>query len=252
MRVVPSIYAESAHESRSQRYAHIPTAQVLRGLQSEGFLPFFAVEARSRIESKRGFTKHMIRMRHVDSLARGSREDVNEIILVNSHDGASSYQMMAGTFRFVCLNGLVCGSSVGELRVRHSGNVQDEVVEGALGMLKSFEVIDASKSRMKSLQLTSGEQTAFARAALAVRYPEENAPPIQAEQIIEPRRWADRDNSLWATFNRAQEHLVSGGLRTNDRTRRTRTRAVNGIDGSLSLNRGLWTLAEEMLKLKNA
>ncbi|EEF6566847.1 DUF945 domain-containing protein, partial [Salmonella enterica] len=33
-----------------------------------------------------------------------------EIILLNSHDGSSSYQMVPGLFRFICTNGLVCGS----------------------------------------------------------------------------------------------------------------------------------------------
>ncbi|ECW9177538.1 DUF945 domain-containing protein, partial [Salmonella enterica subsp. enterica serovar Enteritidis] len=30
--------------------------------------------------------------------------------LLNSHDGSSSYQMVPGLFRFICTNGLVCGS----------------------------------------------------------------------------------------------------------------------------------------------
>ncbi|EBA7968526.1 DUF945 domain-containing protein, partial [Salmonella enterica] len=37
-------------------------------------------------------------------------KEVPEIILLNSHDGSSSYQMVPGLFRFICTNGLVCGS----------------------------------------------------------------------------------------------------------------------------------------------
>src|SRR5699024_11228611 len=37
-------------------------------------------------------------------------QEVPEIILLNSHDGSSSYQMIPGIFRFVCTNGLVCRS----------------------------------------------------------------------------------------------------------------------------------------------
>ena len=33
----PSIFAAGKHESRSERYAYIPTIDVLRGLQKEGF-----------------------------------------------------------------------------------------------------------------------------------------------------------------------------------------------------------------------
>jgi hypothetical protein len=39
----------------------------------------------------------MIRMRHAGQVQ--TRPEANEIILINSHDGASSYQMLAGMFR---------------------------------------------------------------------------------------------------------------------------------------------------------
>lgn len=248
-KLAPSIFAESAHASRSKRYAYIPTIDVIRGLEREGFRPFFAVQAATRVEGKEGFTKHMLRFRHADQIAR-AREDVNEVILINSHDGSSAYQMLAGCFRFVCSNGLVCGNIVEDIRVKHSGKVVGEVIDGAVRILNGFEQVDASKDAMKALQLTAGEQEAFARAALAVRYPDREEAPVHADQVIAPRRFEDRDGSLWTTFQRAQENLVQGGVRTTDRRRRTHTRAVNGIDGNVALNRGLWVLAEEMRKLR--
>jgi hypothetical protein len=45
----------------------------------------------------------MIRMRHAAQV--DMKGEANEIILINSHDDASSYQMLAGAFRFVCCNG---------------------------------------------------------------------------------------------------------------------------------------------------
>ena len=62
------------------------------------------------MEGKAEFTKHMIRMRHAGQVQ--TRPAANEIILINSHDGASSYQMLAGLLRFVCCNGLVVGEVV--------------------------------------------------------------------------------------------------------------------------------------------
>ena len=46
--------------------------------------------------------KHMLRLRR-DGEING--QHVPEIILLNSHDGTSSYQMLPGYFRFVCQNG---------------------------------------------------------------------------------------------------------------------------------------------------
>lgn len=255
----PSVFAESAHSSRSQRYAYVPTIEVVRGLAQNGFQPFFACEALARKEDKRGYVKHMLRLRHADQLAR--TDDVNEVIIINSHDGASAYHMLAGRWRFVCSNGLMYGSTSADVKVRHSGHAVEAVVEAAYGIMRGFEEVDGSVDAFKSMQLTPGEQMAYARAALAVRYPIDTdgetvsvkEAPISADQLLQARRYEDaRDTSLWATFNTVQENAVQGGIRTRDRKRRTHARAVNGIDGNVHLNRALWVLAEELRKAKVA
>ena len=93
----PSVFAEGKHASRSEHYTYIPTIDVLRGLRKEGFEPFMVAQGQSRVEGKAEFTKHMIRMRHAGHVS--TKPEANEIILINSHDGASSYQMLAGVFR---------------------------------------------------------------------------------------------------------------------------------------------------------
>ena len=96
-RAAPSIFATGKHGSRSDRYTYIPTSEVLRGLQREGFEPFMVAQSKSRIEGKTEFTKHLIRMRHAGHVS--AKPEANEIILINSHDGASCYQLLAGAFR---------------------------------------------------------------------------------------------------------------------------------------------------------
>jgi hypothetical protein len=149
-RAAPSVFASAAHVSRSARYAYIPTNLVVDGLRKEGFQPFMACQARTRIEGKQEFTKHMLRFRHVNQI---NSDTANEIILVNSHDGTSSYQMLAGCFRFVCHNGLICGETVEDFRVRHSGNVVGNIIEGAYHILDEFEAVDEAKSTMQGIEL---------------------------------------------------------------------------------------------------
>jgi hypothetical protein len=169
----------------------------------------------------------------------------------NSHDGTSAYQMLAGVFRFVCSNGLICGEEVGDIRVPHRGDVVGRVIEGAYTVLDEFERIDQNREAMKQIRLSPPEQTVFARAALVERFGEEKEPPVTTEQVLAPERGEDNGSDLWTVFNRAQEHLVRGGLRARTaNNRRTRTRAVTGIDQAVKLNRGLWMLAEGMRKLK--
>ncbi|WP_141040469.1 DUF932 domain-containing protein, partial [Escherichia coli] len=84
---------------------------VLNGLRDNGFHQFMVCQTRVRNLDKREHTKHMIRLRHAGQI---NGTEAKEIILLNSHDGSSSYQMLAGVFRFVCHNGLVCGDTVAD------------------------------------------------------------------------------------------------------------------------------------------
>ena len=91
-RVAPSIFADAPHESRSERYSYIPTATVLTELRKEGFQPFMVCQTRVRNEGRREHTKHLMRLRHASQI---NGAEANEIVLLNSHDGTSSYQMLA-------------------------------------------------------------------------------------------------------------------------------------------------------------
>jgi Domain of unknown function (DUF932) len=256
--VAPSIFSEDKHESRSDRYTYIPTIQVLNKLRAEGFQPFMVCQTRVRNENKREHTKHMIRLRHANQI---NAREANEIILLNSHDGSSSYQMMAGMFRFVCKNGLVCGNVIEDVRVPHKGDIANDVVQGAYDVLDGFDLIREVRENLQGTKLDQGEQQAFARAALALRYEPKNtdggqsepvaAPPVTESQILRPKRLEDATDDLWTTFNVVQENMMRGGLRGRTASgRRMQTRPVQGIDQGIKLNRALWVLAEEMRRLK--
>jgi hypothetical protein len=255
----PSVFAEGKHASRSERYTYIPTIDVLRGLRKEGFEPFMVAQGASRIEGKAPYTKHMIRMRHAGQVQ--ARPEANEIILINSHDGASSYQMLAGMFRFVCCNGLVVGNVVDDIRIPHKGNIQGEVIEGAFRVLDEFAAVEQHTEAMKALPLEPREEIAFATAALSLRFGEQpveetgghRPAPVTAEQLNEPRRIDDIGHNLWTTFQRVQENVMRGGQPGRSvQGRRLQTRPVGSIDRGVSLNRALWMLAEEMRQIKAA
>jgi hypothetical protein len=216
--VAPSIFADAPHESRSERYSYIPTAAVLTELRKEGFQPFMVTQTRVRDEGKREHTK----------------------------------QMLAGMFRFVCSNGLVCGDTVADVRVPHKGDVAGSVIEGAFEVLSGFERVKESRDLMRSITLDDGESEVFARAALALKYDDPDKPaPITESQILMPRRFDDRRPDLWSVFNRTQENLTKGGLHgRSSNGRRQSTRPVQGIDSDIRLNRALWLLADGMRSLK--
>ena len=248
--VAPSVFAMEPHESRSERYSYIPTIEVLRGLRREGFEAFSVTQARSRIEGKSEFTKHMLRLRHPET--HGRNGGTPEIVLINSHDGTSSYQLLAGWFEFLCSNGLVRGTKAGEIRVAHKGDITGLVINGAHTPLSDMRDMADQRDAMRCITLSEGERRAFATAALALRYEEGNA-PISPETVLRPRRAEENPADVWTTFNVSQENLIRGGqLGRRSDMRLTRTREVTGIDQKVGINRGLWVLAEEMRKLKAA
>ncbi|ELD3253258.1 DUF945 domain-containing protein [Enterobacter hormaechei] len=245
MQVVPSVFGEDKHASKSEKYTYIPTITLLENLQREGFQPFFACQSRVRDPGRRQHTKHMLRLRRAGQI---NGQQVPEIIILNSHGGESSFQLLPGIFRSVCTNSLVCGQSFGEIRVPHRGNVVERVIEGAYEVLGVFDRVEEKREAMQSPRLPAPAQHALANAALTYRFGEEHQ-PVTATQILTPRRYEDRQDDLWTTYQRLQENLLKGGL--TGRTaqgKRTHTRAINGINGDVKLNRALWVMAESLLE----
>lgn len=243
MQYTPSVFGEDKHTSRSEKYTYIPTITLLENLRREGFEPFFACQSRVRDPGRRDYTKHMLRLRRAGQI---TSQQVPEIIILNSHSGESSFQLLPGMWRQVCANGLVCGQSFGEIRVPHRGDIAGKVIEGAYDVLGVFDRVEEKREAMQSLLLPPPAQQALAKAALTYRFGEEHQ-PVAATQILTPRRYEDRKDDLWSVFNRIQENLLKGGLpgRTA-KGKRSHTRAVNGIDGDVKLNRALWVMAEQM------
>ena len=254
-RIAPSVFAEQKHDSRSDRYTYIPTSEILTKLMSEGFRPYTVMQGGSRDEEKRGFTKHMIRLRH-DSQTLQVGGTHNEIVLLNSHDGTSSYRLMAGVFRLVCGNGMVVAQSmIDDIRVPHKGDIASRVIDGCCELLEKLPEVSESVQEMNSLRLTDGERRAFAVASLVARYGDKEA-PVTPDQVLTIRRRDDAAPTIWNTLNTAQESMIRGGLgyvQRDENGRRKayrRTREVQGIDQNTNINRALWALAEEMKKLK--
>lgn len=248
-RYAPSVLATEAHESRGDHYTFIPTIQVLDGLRAEGFEPFEVRQTRVRDIGRREHTKHLVRLRHARTIDSRIGEEVPEIVLLNSHDGTSSYQLLAGFFRMVCSNGLIAGNVTNDVRVRHSGRIVDDVIEGSYRVLSNIEALGERIETYKAIELQPDEQRVFAESALQLRW--DDKAPVTAESILEPRRWDDNKADLWTTYNTVQEALIKGGVRGRGTTgRRMHTRAVAGVTENVKLNRALWTLADGLAKLK--
>lgn len=251
--LAPSAFATQPWYAQSERYAFVPTSNVIEGMRSAGFLPYNALQSRSRISGKQFFTKHIIRFRPQNVTLAQVGDTTVEAVLINSHDGTSAYEVSLGAFRLACLNGMMVAEGLTDIvKIRHTGNIIQSVVDATSRILEAAPKVVDAISRWKTIDLAPSEARILAEEAHSLRF-DEGTPAPTAEKLLQPRRMADSGTDLWTTFNRIQENAVEGGLRTYSPTgRRNRTRPVVGIAENSKLNRALWSLAEKMAQLKGA
>lgn len=248
LRDVPAAFADRAHEDVSSTYVFISTSQLVSALTDAGFQPVTARQTRARGD-RAGFTKHMIRFRHVrDSVTLV--DAVPELILINAHDATSAYQLRAGLFRPVCTNGMMARiGDFGLIHVPHRGNVIANVVEAALTITRGFADIGTVIERMARTVLSNEQRVDFAHAAAQLRYNNAGHIPYAPSRLLEARRAIDQGDDVWHVYNVVQENVMRGGvIGTSASGRATRTRGIRAIREDVRINTGLWHLAMNLLR----
>lgn len=252
MRRAPSVFSDRPSDKVSSRYLFVPTSKVLEELEREGFGVVKAMQSRSRTPDGVMFMKHCLRLRHRSTLEKSMREfkdSIPEIVLTNSHNGASTYQITLGCYRLVCSNGLMVGSTWAEERVRHTGDDVSKVIEASYRILGQEKQLVAAMDSFRGIELSEDERRIFANAAIGLKWTPERRPTAQA--MLTARRYADTGRDLWTTFNVVQENMIKGGVVISGANlRRSSARSVQSVSEDKRLNQGLWTLAEEMYNLK--
>ena len=250
-RLAPSIFASQPIEGVSDRYSFLPTSSILKGMRENGWVPVRAEQQSVRTEARRGFQKHLIRFARIEHLDTWERNQVRpEVVLLNSHDKSSAYQLHCGLFRLVCSNGkVVSNGTFSRISIKHSGFNPDSVIEA------SFKVLGAVPDIMNKVQLfqdrilTDAERLALATGAATYRWEDPTKAPVNASMLLNPRRYGDDAKDLWTTLNAVQENVIRGGQRDYSRrrpngSRMPKSRAIKGIDEDMKLNKALWQMAE--------
>ena len=122
---------------------------------SEGF-PTWATQTKSQNQNR----KHLQNTCSVFNVMMSCKiiRALSELVLINSHDGLSSYRLMAGLFRVVCANGMIAGQSYDEIRIKHQGDVIGNVIEGTYKVIETAnKMLDVSDD-MASIHLNDDEK----------------------------------------------------------------------------------------------
>lgn len=251
----PSIFGAGPHASRSSKYVFVPTSDILEMLLDEDFIAVSASQTYSRTSIDDDFNKHMIRLRHKSDM-NGSANGraklggvVPEIILMNAHNGSSSFKILSGLFRFICLNGLIMGENMMGSAIRHMGeDTLDVVMETATKVLQnSIRAIDSAKV-WQQIKLEKHARDTIAQMAHKLRFTSDSQ--INAEQLLEPRRAEDESHDLWTTYNVVQENILRGGLKgggvCNGRWKQSRTSDISAVGKTVELNQKLWDICADV------
>ncbi|BBN60636.1 DUF932 domain-containing protein [Hydrogenovibrio marinus] len=248
-RSAPAIFANSPDRAVSDRYGFVPTINIVHSLQNEGWYPVKALQTNTRNKARNHLTRHMIRFRQDPDRQILVGDSIAELILTNSHDRSSAYQLDLGLFRLVCSNGMVTQTGdLGNIRVRHGKQVVENIIEGSLQLAVEIPNLSESVEKFQSTLISKEEARVFAEAALMMRYGDnwKNQSPVSPEMLLLPRRNEDKEPSLWKIFNRVQENFMKGGLLGRSvNGRLTRTRAIKSVAEDVRLNRALWKLTED-------
>ncbi len=173
-----------------------------------------------------------------------------ELVLLNSHDKGCAYQVRAGIYRRICSNGLVLSEGSFEaIRFRHAGPLTEEVVQASFRLLDFVPRVGELVNRFRSRSLEVRESLDLARHALLLRYDSVESASVEPDTLLKARRPEDEGTDLWRIMNRLGENLERGGVSDFHHDKRgtlRSVRALRGIDSKVSLNKGLWGLAEQL------
>ena len=240
--------ATHASSTRSHRYGFISTQEIIQNFAENGYEPRQIQLARTRKEENQGFQKHLIRFAHRDLASVGGVASP-EFVLLNSHDGTSSARLALGLQVTACLNGVIAGDIIQQVKIYHRAADVSRFIEAATHLRNNVPLLSERVAAFRERQLTPSETQGYLTDALNLRYPKPDSDaPVedrlqwenQLYYLNRARRYADSGTNLWETFNRVQENLIKG-------RRGTGIRRVTAPTTDFKLNKDLWNLTEQYL-----
>ncbi len=246
------------------KYSPIPTAEVIRALLDEGWNIDRAFVGKSnRTPASQGnapFRRHTAVLRHPDvGMNIDGDGGTLELLLRNSHDGASSYQLDLGIFRMICSNGLVLKSAdLGTFRARHVSRSADiaAILAGSRDLAGRAPTVSARVTAMRNSYADDYAETStqlvrkLTTIGLSARGAWRDGDWLPGAYIA-PRRYADGGGSLWDALNIAQEHAIRGVTVVGGHDKYGEDRRIRPInplgDLAVKVNRAVWNAAEGLL-----
>ena len=250
----PLVFADApTNPDVSKKYLFVNTETIIDDLEKLGWLPVQAAQRKSRKQEGTIFSKHMVAFQNpnIKITSQDGDDAYPRILLTNSHDGMQAFKFSVGIFRLVCSNGLVVADEqFSDFKIKHKGYTFEElrnVVRQAVEDLPNkVQVMNDMKNRI----LTVDEKRKMALDAMLIRagvkelqYDEETI-----DDILDPKREADKGDDLWRVFNVIQEKITQGDFHaalTGAKVRKVRK--IKSFEKDIKVNKELFKLATALV-----
>jgi len=248
----PVLHTTAPHEDASEKYSLISSIDVINELKNKYNWHVTSVQVSSvKDESREDKQVHCVRLRHFDDLI-APKESAVEILFFNSFDRSKAFTISIGIYRFSCANGLVVGETFDSYKLRHIGDLENNLDEIIAKITEFKPKLEQKIENFSSLMLSQPEMHTFAKLAVPLKF----APHLEvnSKQLLVPHRAEDmKDTSLYTVLNILQENLIRANNITgvNKETGRHFTsREITSISKDYEINVGLFDLAERIYQIK--
>ena len=256
----PVIFAGGPTREVSERYVYADTPTIINDMDKLGWKVRQVGQRKARKEAT-DFSPHFVRFANPDYRIKGNGGDYSfpEVVMKNRYDGLGAVEFMAGIFRLVCSNGMVISTeSFGEMKLNHRGYSFEEMRKLVGDRVVSIEEQVAVMNAMKDTALMKEQQRELAMQGLLIRGQVSKSEEgkfrgkvdlLTLDEILAPERNEDKGTDLWNTFNVVQEKMVNGGFHTQLglNTKIRKVRAIKSFEQDLSLNKQLFSAAQELI-----
>lgn len=240
------------HEDASEKYSLISSIDVINELKSKYNWHVTSVQVSSvKDESRENKQVHCCRLRHFDDLI-APQESAVEILFFNSFDRSKAFTISVGIYRFSCANGLVVGETFDSYKLRHIGDLENNLDEIIAKITEFKPKLELKIENFSSLMLSQPEMETFAKLSVPLKF----APHLEVEhtQLLQPHREEDKqDTSLYTVMNIIQENLIRSNniSGVNKETgRRFSSREITSIQKDYEINASLFDLADHIYQIK--
>ena len=257
----PLVFAEApTNPDVSGKYLFVNTETIIDDLEKLGWLPVQAAQRKARKAEGTIFSKHMVAFQNPDIkiTSKDGDDAYPRILLTNSHDGMQAFKFSVGIFRLVCSNGLVVADEqFSDFKIKHKGYSFEELRNVVRQAVEDLPNKVQVMNDMKNRTLTQEEKNKLALDAMLIRAgikpnsdkaKEFDYDAETIEDILEPKREADKGNDLWRVFNVVQEKITQGEFHAALRGAKVRkVRKIKSFEKDLKVNKALFKLATALV-----